>query len=103
MVGKSAKLLSAEEDAFWQLRDQSIDIVEPLPISYRMHVKFLFYRGDRRVVDLSNLYEHPQDSLQRAGIIANDSLIESHDGSRKLYDKKNPRTEIYIEKFTEEV
>jgi hypothetical protein len=30
---------------------------------------------------------------------ANDNLIESHDGSRKLYDKESPRTEIYIKKY----
>lgn len=99
MLGKSSKLKSAEETALWEIKEQSGNIIEPLPITYRMHVKFLFYRGDHRNVDLSNLYEFPQDVLQKAGIIENDCLIESHDGSRKLYDKENPRTEIYVSKY----
>lgn len=74
-------------------------IIEPLPLTYPLHIKFLFYRENRRHADLSNLYEFPQDVLQQAGIIANDCLIESHDGSRKLYDKEKPRTEIYISRY----
>lgn len=96
ILGKSKKLIDAEADALWQIKEQSGDIIEPLPIAYKMHIKFLFFRADRRHVDLSNLYEFPQDILQKSGIIQNDCLIESHDGSRKLYDKSNPRTEIYI-------
>lgn len=85
--------------AMLEIQEQSSDIIEPLPITYPLHIKFLFYRADRRKVDLSNLYEFAQDALQAAGIIENDCLIESHDGSRKLYDKKNPRTEIYVSKY----
>lgn len=32
--------------------------------------------------DLSNLYELPQDCMQAAGLLKNDNLIQSHDGSR---------------------
>lgn len=102
MIGKSKRLHDAEDDAEIQLLDQMQDISETLPIPYKMHIKFLFYRGDKRHVDLSNLYEFAQDMLQSAGIIENDCLVESHDGSRKLYDKENPRTEIYIERYEDE-
>ena len=96
---KSKGLEGAEEDALYQLGQQIFK-----GFSQYMHpirVKFLFYRKDRRKVDLSNLYEFPQDVLQSAGIIENDALIESHDGSRKYYDPENPRTEIYIYPFKE--
>jgi Holliday junction resolvase RusA-like endonuclease len=36
-----------------------------------------------KVGDTSNLYESPQDALQKAGVIENDNLVESHDGSRR--------------------
>ena len=98
-LGKSKRLVDAETDAISQIKKQSRDIIEPLPITYRVHIRFLFYSRTRAFRDLSNLYEFPQDVLQAAGIIKNDYLIESHDGSRKLYDKENPRTEIYIEPF----
>lgn len=99
MLGKSEKLSAAEATALWELKEQSTDISEPLPITYRMHITFIFYCKDRRGRDLSNLLEFPQDCLQQAGIIANDSLIESLDGSRKFVDPLHPRTEIYIEKY----
>ena len=98
-LGKSKNLEAAEEYALIQIQQQSQDIAEPLPIQYKMHVKFLFYRGDRRNVDMDNLLAFPQDILQKAGIIENDCLIESYDGTRKYYDKENPRTEIFISKY----
>jgi Holliday junction resolvase RusA-like endonuclease len=53
--------------------------------------------GERRrtLPDLSNLYEMPQDCLQTAGIIDNDTDIISHDGSRRLPGVEN-RLEILI-------
>ena len=99
---KSDKLIASEESAIYELLDQKtrFDAIR-LPINTPVRVKFLFYRKTQHVVDLSNLYEFAQDCLQRAEIIANDSLIESHDGSRKYYDPENPRTEIYITPFKE--
>ena len=94
---KSKRLYGAEKLANIELRNQwqwRRAITTPVA------VKFLFYRGDKRRVDLSNLYEFAQDVLQNAGVIADDVLIESHDGSRKLYDKENPRTEITITPFS---
>ena len=101
-IGKSEKLSSAETDALAQFQIQKMQFSEEFPIKYRLHVRFMFYRNNHAHVDLSNLYEFPQDCLQEAGIIENDTLIESHDGSRKRYDKKNPRTEIYISLFEDD-
>jgi len=60
-----------------------------------VNARFLFYfpkskfytkKGVRsaRIADLSNLYEMPQDCLQVAGVLLDDALICSHDGSRRL-------------------
>ena len=53
----------------------------------------------KRKCDLTNLLEAVDDVLVKHGIVADDNytIIESHDGSRVLYDKENPRTEIYID------
>lgn len=54
----------------------------------------------RRRVDLCNLHEALCDVLVKFGVVQDDNckIIASMDGSRVLYDKENPRTEVYIEK-----
>ena len=68
-------------------------------INEPVNVKCLFYMPDRRKVDLTNLLEAIDDIMVTAGLLADDNhtIVESHDGSRVLYDKDRPRTEIYIE------
>lgn len=70
----------------------------PRPIECELNVKCLFYMPTRRKTDLTNLLEAVDDILVNAGIIADDNytIIASHDGSRVLYDKHRPRTEITI-------
>jgi Holliday junction resolvase RusA-like endonuclease len=64
------------------------------PIACDIHARFTFFfpesvfytkKGPRsaKLPDLSNLYELPQDVMQKLGIIANDTIICSHDGSRR--------------------
>jgi len=64
-----------------------------------VNIKCLFYMPTRRKCDLTNLLEAIDDVMVKAGLLADDNytIIESHDGSRVLYDKDKPRTEIYIE------
>ena len=47
--------------------------------------------------------EAAHDTLVAAKILADDNntIIASVDGSRVLYDKENPRTEIFIEELEE--
>lgn len=68
------------------------------PIDKPVNIKCLFYMPTRRRVDLTNLLEAADDVLVHAGVIADDhsGIVVSHDGSRVLYDKENPRTEIEI-------
>ena len=69
-----------------------------LPIDTFVQVSFIFHCIDNRKRDLINLIQCPADLLQQAGIILNDYLIISLDGSRIAgVDKLNPRCEITIE------
>ena len=58
----------------------------------------LFYMPTRRIVDLTNLEEAIDDILVKYGVLKDDNsrILVSHDGSRVLYDKNNPRTEVTI-------
>jgi Holliday junction resolvase RusA-like endonuclease len=52
----------------------------------------------RRKVDLVNLLEATHDILVKYEVLADDNsgIIYSVDGSRVMYDKENPRTEVEI-------
>lgn len=79
--------------------------IKPLetPIDYPVNVKALYYMDTRRRVDLTNLHEALHDILVKYKILKDDNfkIIQSTDGSRVLYDKENPHTEVYIEKIIE--
>ena len=70
----------------------------PNPIDRPVEVKCLFYMQTRRLCDLNNLLEAATDLLVYGGVLKDDNyhIVYSHDGSRVLYDKQNPRTEIII-------
>ena len=72
------------------------------PMRNRVNIKALYYRDTRRDADLSNLHEGIQDLLTLTGFWKDDQQVESHDGSRKLYDPFNPRIELTITPFKEE-
>ena len=92
-IAPSKKYKEYEQNAGWFLPRRKE------PIDYSINVKCLFYMPTKRKCDLTNLLEAVDDVLVKHGIIADDNytIIESHDGSRVLYDKENPRTEIYID------
>ena len=68
--------------------------LEKMPRSLRA----LVYR-DRKVGDLGNYLAAVCDALERAGVVENDRLIQSFDGSRLLIDRANPRVELEITPF----
>lgn len=74
------------------------------PISYPVNIQAIYYRGDRRRVDLPNLHEALCDILVKYGILEDDNfnIVASMDGSKVLYDKEHPRTEITITKLEAE-
>jgi Holliday junction resolvase RusA-like endonuclease len=67
-------------------------------ITGAINVKALYYMPTHRRVDLINLHSALHDVLVKCGCIVDDNsnVIVSTDGSRVLYDKENPRTEVVI-------
>lgn len=72
-----------------------------VPIDFPVRVTYLFYMGSRRKVDALNLCAAADDLLVEAGILKDDDskIVADHDGTRVLYDKQHPRTEILIHKI----
>ena len=69
------------------------------PIKEPINLCVRFYFKDRQAEpDLSNLYHGVEDMLQSCGVIENDKLIVSHDGSRKIFGEE-AKTEIEIWRF----
>lgn len=98
-IAPSARYKKYEREAAGYLNPRP-----PRPIECPINVKCLFYMPTRRLVDLTNLLEAVDDVLVNEGIIKDDNsrIVVAHDGSRVLYDKDNPRTEIYITKIIPE-
>jgi len=69
-----------------------------VPIESQVTLVYKIYTKTHRVVDDLNLYEALDDILVKFDILKDDNrkIIRSRDGSRVLYDKDNPRSEIYI-------
>ena len=95
-TGKTDQLIAWESDAIIMLEEQAR--VLPSPLHEPLVATFLIYRQQKPGApgDLSNYYEGPQDALERAGVIENDRLIRSHDGSRIFQDTENPRVDILL-------
>ena len=79
--------------------------IPKLNISQPINVKALFYMPTKRRVDLPNLHEALHDVLIKYNCVKDDdcNIIVSTDGSRVLYDKNNPRTEVFITTSEEEI
>ena len=72
-------------------------------IKDRVNVCCKYYMPTKRRVDLTNLLNSTLDLLVHYGIILDDNrnIVYSVDGSRVIYDKAFPRTEIEITPITE--
>lgn len=88
----SQKYKDYEAAAAWFI-PKNIHIASPV------NVKCLFFMKNRQKCDLTNMLEAIDDIMVRTGLLADDNytIVQSHDGSRIMHDKENPRTEIYIE------
>jgi Holliday junction resolvase RusA-like endonuclease len=55
----------------------------------------------KRKCDLTNLLQALDDIMVKGGLLEDDNytIIAGHDGSRVLYDKHEPRTEVVIERI----
>jgi len=85
-----------EKKALWYIPKQE-------PFCGPVNVKCVFFMPTRRKCDLTNLLEAINDIMVKSGLLEDDnySVVQSVDGSRILYDKENPRTEVYIEEVVE--
>lgn len=74
------------------------------PIDRPVHLVYKLYTATWHRKDDLNLYEALDDILVREGVLKDDDrkIIRSRDGSRVLYDRENPRSEIYIYEYEEE-
>ena len=74
------------------------------PIEGEIHIVYILYMQTKRRVDDLNLYASLDDILVHEKILKDDCIkyIRCRDGSRVLYDKENPRAEMYIYRYREE-
>ncbi len=71
--------------------------VPGLPIDYPVRLKIMAYRHTKRKIDLSNIYAAVEDMLQKYGVLKDDALVESHDGSRKVLGVPEDEARVEIE------
>lgn len=67
-------------------------------IKIPINLKVTYFMPTKRKVDLNNLLEATTDMLVFYGVLEDDNrdIVATHDGSKVLYDKENPRCEIEI-------
>lgn len=94
MVIPSKQYREYEKECGWFVQGKGLKIKDPV------NVKCVYYMPTRRRVDLTNLMEATHDILVKYEVLEDDNskIIRSVDGSRVMYDKENPRTEITIER-----
>jgi Holliday junction resolvase RusA-like endonuclease len=95
MIVQSTNYLTYERDCRFYIKFLYGPIKEPV------NIKALYYMPTKRKVDLVNLHSALHDILVTYRVLEDDDskIIKGTDGSRVLYDKKNPRTEVLIERF----
>ena len=94
-IAPSKQYKEYEESALWFVPRNRF-------INGPVNVKCLFYMPTKRKCDLTNLLEAIDDIMVKANLLVDDNytVIQSHDGSRVLYDKENPRTVVEIKPTT---
>ncbi len=91
-VTPSKQYKEYENLALWYIPKRGV------PIDFPVNVKCTFYMPTNRVCDLTNHLESIDDIMVKAGLLKDDNykILASHDGSRVMVDKDNPRTEVEI-------
>lgn len=105
MVWAGSKPRLIPSNLYINYEKQCKPFIPRLLIDQAINIKALFYMPSRRRIDLPNLQEALHDVLTKYECIVDDNcnVIVSTDGSRVLYDKNNPRTEVLIETSNEEI
>lgn len=58
-----------------------------------------YYKDHQHEQDLENIISSVADVLQESGVIKNDKLFYSYDGSRKIFESESEFVEIEITEF----
>jgi len=100
IVRRGSKVIPIPSKAFEEYQDMA-GIYIPFKwqlMDKPMNVKCTYYMDTHGKVDLLNLLGATCDILTHYGVIRDDNsnIVVSHDGSRVLYDKQNPRVEVEI-------
>lgn len=66
------------------------------PIQYSVNLRALVYRERAGRADLLNYLAAVSDALEKAGVLVDDRLVASVDGSRLGVDRARPRVEIEL-------
>lgn len=100
MRGKPRLLPSLQYAAWDRLAQQQLARLRSrafkFPISVPVNCRAIFFRDAARG-DAVGYYQALADTLEKGGIVKNDSLITSWDGTRMLNDASNPRVEVTLE------
>ena len=104
LIIKRGKPCVIQSRPYREYENNALYFLKPSGYDTPVNIRCLFYMKTKRRVDLVNLLAAIDDIMVKAGTLADDncSILVGHDGSRVLYDKENPRTEIYIERIAEE-
>lgn len=102
----TGKMFPVQSEAYKRFEKEARKALLPIPekpVEEKVNVRCLYFMPTRSKVDLCNLLGGTCDVLVKHRVIADDNsnIVVGHDGSRVLYDKENPRTEIYIEEIAD--
>lgn len=105
--GRFKRILYSHNFVAWESRARAVVSRERhnwprLPIDFEVNLACVFGFENRQAeADTSALYEGPQDVLEKMGVIVNDKLIVSHDGSRKVFGVDRPFCAVRITRATD--
>lgn len=89
-----------QEDAAWQLKiqkeEQGLETID-----CKINLAVIINKESISEFDLSNAIQSIEDALEMAGVIKNDNLIYSFDGSRKILNAPADGAIIEISHFVE--
>lgn len=100
--GRHPRILPSKAYELWdaaaqvQLASMRSQAPGTFPISANVNCSARFYRDALRG-DAVGFYQALADTLEKAGIVENDSQIVSWNGSRLMKDSENPRVEFTLE------
>lgn len=108
-IGPTTEAQNWARAAAARLREQWERVFSvPLPADIELNAAIVSYLPNKRLTDASNLYQGPEDVMQvcrkgckdsckmHAGILVDDSVIRSHNGSDRKIDPTHSRVEIRL-------